>query len=236
MCCRLLAAGVAPDDSTDLPVVQLLGKGGTGGTVTNAKNPLRSRGAAGMNPRYQRITSGVQSSGQKVGPAWTVEAGCARKRNEVTTPKFPPPPRNAQNRSGFSSALARAWEPSASTTSAASRLSMVRPHFPLRYPRPPPRVSPPTPVVEMIPAGTASPNWWVAASSLPGVQPPPARTVRAAGSTSTASRRARSTTMSPSQTPAPRHCGLRRALPGGGRSESRTGLPRRRRLGRRTWR
>ena len=47
--------------------------------------------------------------------------------NDVTTPKLPPPPRIAQNRSGFSSALARTRSPSASTTSASSRLSIVEP-------------------------------------------------------------------------------------------------------------
>ncbi len=38
-----------------------------------------------------------------MGPAHTVCTGCAWNRNEVTTPKFPPPPRIAQNRSLFSS-------------------------------------------------------------------------------------------------------------------------------------
>ena len=42
---------------------------------------------------------------------------------------------------------------------------------------PPPSVSPPTPVVEMIPQGTASPCGWVAASTSAHVQPPPTRTV-----------------------------------------------------------
>ena len=50
-----------------------------------------------------------------------------RNVNEVTTPKFPPPPRNAQNRSLCELALAVTKLPSASTTSAASRLSTVRP-------------------------------------------------------------------------------------------------------------
>src|ERR1700721_2213582 len=58
----------------------------------------------------------------------------------------------------FSSALATANLPSARTTSAANRLSMVNPYFRVKCPMPPPRVKPPTPVVEMIPDGTASPN------------------------------------------------------------------------------
>src|SRR5262245_35522416 len=42
----------------------------------------------------------------------------ALNSNDVTTPKFPAPPRNAQNRSGLSSALASRSLPSAVTMSA----------------------------------------------------------------------------------------------------------------------
>ena len=87
----------------------------------------------------------------------TVPTSCSRNRNEVTTPKLPPPPRSAQNRSGCSSALARTTRPSASTTSASSRLSIARPNLRVRWPRPPPSVRPPTPVVEMMPLGVARP-------------------------------------------------------------------------------
>jgi hypothetical protein len=49
-----------------------------------------------------------RSAAQKTGPAITVgPTGCSANRNEVTTPKLPPPPRSAQNRSGCSSADAR---------------------------------------------------------------------------------------------------------------------------------
>ncbi len=44
-----------------------------------------------------------------------------------TTPKLPPPPRIPQNSSAFSESLARTVSPDAVTTSAAIRLSMVRP-------------------------------------------------------------------------------------------------------------
>ena len=54
-------------------------------------------------------------------------SGWARNVNDVTTPKLPPPPRRPQNRSGFSVALARTCSPVARTTSAATRLSIVRP-------------------------------------------------------------------------------------------------------------
>ncbi len=96
--------------------------------------------------------------------------GCSRNWNEVTTPKLPPPPRSAQNRSGFSSALACTSVPSASTTSASSRLSIVRPYLRVRWPMPPPSVSPPTPVVEMIPHGVARPARGSPRSTSPQVR------------------------------------------------------------------
>src|SRR5207248_7970304 len=138
------------------------------------------------------------SIGQNVGPPTTSLTGWARKVNSVTTPKLPPPPRSAQKSSAFSSALAVTFSPSASTTSAESRLSIVSPQPRVRYPIPPPCVSPPTPVVEMIPHGTASPYGLVAASTSPQVQPPPTRTVRASGSTVTDRSGERSATMPPS--------------------------------------
>src|SRR5204862_6430928 len=122
------------------------------------------------------------SIGRKVGPPTTSPTGWARNVNSVTTPKLPPPPRSAQKSSAFSSALALTCSPSASTTSAESRLSIVSPQPRVRYPIPPPSVSPPTPVVEMIPHGTASPYGLLAASTSPQMQPPPARTVRPSGS------------------------------------------------------
>lgn len=48
-------------------------------------------------------------------------------------------------------------EPSAVTTSAESRLSMVSPAFAVSQPVPPPSVRPPMPVWLTVPAGTASP-------------------------------------------------------------------------------
>ena len=73
-------------------------------------------------------------------------------------PEVPPPPHRAQDRSSFSSALAVTRRPSAVTTSAEIRSSQVRPYLRLRYaPIPPPKVNPPIPVVELNPAGVASP-------------------------------------------------------------------------------
>ena len=62
-------------------------------------------------------------------------------------PKLPPPPRTAQYRSGFSSALAwRSW-PSAVTMSTDFTLSSARPKRRATRPKPPPSVRPPTPGV-----------------------------------------------------------------------------------------
>jgi len=48
------------------------------------------------------------------------------KRNETTTPKFPPPPRKAQNKSAFLLSDAFTTHPSANTTSASKRLSKAQ--------------------------------------------------------------------------------------------------------------
>ena len=68
---------------------------------------------------------------------------------------------------------------------------------------PPPSVSPPTPVDETIPNGTARPKAWVAWSTSPEVHPGPTRTVRVAGSTRTPFICDRSITSPSSQLPRP---------------------------------
>ena len=71
--------------------------------------------------------------------------------------------------------------PSAVTTSAEIRLSMVRPNLRLSQPKPPPSVSPATPVVELMPSGVASPNACVSRSKSASSAPGSTRAVRAAG-------------------------------------------------------
>ena len=150
------------------------------------------------------MTSGPRSSGKSIGPASTVgPIGCARKRNDVTTPKLPPPPRSPQNRSGWSSSLAATSSPSAVTTSAATRLSIVRPCLRVSHPIPPPRVRPATPVCVTIPAGTASPNACVARSSSPSVTPASTSTSPSSASTRTPFIADRSTTSPSSQSARP---------------------------------
>ncbi len=179
------------------------GNGSAGGTTRNAKKPPSCLGAAGRNSRYQRRISPERSSGHSMGPPMIVSTGCRRNRNEVTTPKFPPPPRIAQKRSECSSSLVCTRLPSASTTSAPSRLSIDSPYPRARCPTPPPSVRPPTPVVETIPLGVASPKPCVAWSTSLHLQPPSARTVRAPGSTRVPLMAERSTTSPPSQLPKP---------------------------------
>jgi hypothetical protein len=99
--------------------------------VISPSQPLSSSGSAGSSSRYHRITSAVSSKAYSTGPPTITPfspIGWARNVKEVTTPKLPPPPRNAQNRSGWVVSSAVTKVPSARTTSAESRLSMVRPN------------------------------------------------------------------------------------------------------------
>src|SRR6516164_7512645 len=98
-------------------------------------------------------------------PPRTVLTGWTRNSNEVTTPKLPPPPRSAQNKSSFSLALATRGFPSAVTISNERTLSQVRPYFLTSQPTPPPSASPPMPVLDITPAGTAKPKTWVSRST-----------------------------------------------------------------------
>ena len=91
----------------------------------------------------------------------------------------------AQKRSEFSDSLARRICPSAVTTSAETKLSMLRPCLRVSQPIPPPRVSPPTPVWPIKPTGVASPCSCVAAIMSANSVPPPTRTRRASASTAT---------------------------------------------------
>jgi hypothetical protein len=180
------------------------GTSGPGGASRAKKAMPSSSGAWGAKSRRKRSTSGASARGQKIGPPRTIgPTACSRYSKAVTTPKFPPPPRNPQNSSGSASASTRSRSPSAVTRFTASRLSTVSPCLRIRWPSPPPKVSPPIPVCLTIPDGTASPNRWVARSSSPSRTPPAARAVRAAGSTRTAFLSDRSIISPPSTTPCP---------------------------------
>ena len=93
-------------------------------------------GACIMKSRQKRIILPVSFSSQNIGPPYTVLTGCSRNKKEVTTPKLPPPPRSAQNRSGLVLSLAVTRLPSASTSSASRRLSIVNPYVRVMLPLP----------------------------------------------------------------------------------------------------
>jgi hypothetical protein len=156
-----------------------------------------------MNSRNQRSTSPASATSKNIGPPYMSATGWSRNSRDVATPKFPPPPRSAQYRSSCSFALAVNVRPSAVTTSADTRLSHDRPAPRARYPMPPPRERPPTPVVEMMPPVVASPCAFVASLKSPHVAPPCARAVMAAGSTVTARIPERSITTPSSTVPKP---------------------------------
>src|SRR6185436_10275206 len=127
------------------------GKNGSGGALRATTQQHSSSGALATSSRYSRSTAGAAENGCTMSPAITWgPTGCRAKSNDVTTPKLPPPPRIAQNSSGCSVALARTISPAAVTTSAEIRLSTVSPCLRLSQPNPPPSVSPPMPVVELM--------------------------------------------------------------------------------------
>jgi hypothetical protein len=81
------------------------GTKGTGGAGIPAAMVLSSSGAAWAAATNPAITSAV--AGRATTPARTVSTGWSLYFRRVTTPKFPPPPRSAQNSSGR--VLASAW-------------------------------------------------------------------------------------------------------------------------------
>ena len=124
--------------------------------------------------------------------------------SRVATPKFPPPPRSAQNRSGWCSASTRSSSPSAVTTSAASRSSMVSPCLRTRKPMPPRERDAADPdragVAEARSRGRARrPRRCTRRRS----GPVSAQAVRRSASISSARSAERSSTMPPSETPWP---------------------------------
>ena len=136
-------------------------------------------------------------------PPITVSTGCSRYRNRVATPKLPPPPRIAQNRSGCESPSTCRSSPSAVTISAASRSSIVSPYLRTRYPMPPPRVMPPMPTEPVSPKPVASPWAAAAVEYAAAVIPVCAHAVRPATSMSIARMSERSSTTPPSVVPWP---------------------------------
>ena len=100
-----------------------------GRTARAARSGRRSArrcrpGSWSTKSRMNRSTSTPWSTVQKNRPRFTSgPTSWSANSNSVTTPKLPPPPRSAQNRSAFSSADACTIRPSAVTTVAPTRLS-----------------------------------------------------------------------------------------------------------------
>src|SRR5215469_6196421 len=144
---------------------------------------FNSSGASAMKslqkPSSRRISEDRPSA------STTEVSGCNRTSNSVTTPKLPPPPRKAQNKSAFSLALARTTELSAVTSVNCSTLSHDNPNRRVSHPVPPPRIRPEAPVCETTPEGKTSPALCVATSTDPNKQPPANRARRTSGSTTT---------------------------------------------------
>ena len=83
----------------------------------------RRRTGRGRHPGIARSASAPWSAPQKNSPNCDDRPDLVRRNSKsVTTPKLPPPPRIAQNRSGFSSAVARRIWPSAVTISAETQV------------------------------------------------------------------------------------------------------------------
>src|SRR5580693_7003772 len=84
--------------------------------------------------------------------------GNVAKVSEVVAPKFPPPPpRNAQNRSGLLAADAVTAWPLGSTTDADVNWSQSRPACRELAPSPPPRACPAAPTDGQVPVGMPRP-------------------------------------------------------------------------------
>src|SRR5271170_8014250 len=135
---------------------------------------------------------------------------CAAMVKRVTMPKLPPPPRSAQNSSGCESADTSITSPLASTSSRETKLSQVSPCLRENQPMPPPRARPPTPVSDMMPAGTMSRCGAVAASTSPSRHPPPTWTSLRSASTVTSRSPLRSMVKPPSDMALPATADARR--------------------------
>src|ERR1700733_1451472 len=107
---------------------------------------FKSSGASAMKSLQYSSSGRISPSGQSPSASTTELSGCSFNSNSVTTPKLPPPPRKAQNKSAFSFALARTTELSAVTRVNPATLSQDNPNLRVSHPVPPPRINPDAPV------------------------------------------------------------------------------------------
>jgi len=102
----LRGSRATPEDAANLLQMKLLGEHRNRGNHHEGEKAVDLFGRLDDKLAVCSENFGACSNGQNVGPNWTIFTGWRRNLNDVTTPKFPPPPRTAQKRSGFWSALA----------------------------------------------------------------------------------------------------------------------------------
>jgi hypothetical protein len=128
----------APSTATRLRPRIISGSSGSGGSRSTRSEVVTSSGAAAAQSRQRRSTGSSSVASQASSPAYAVAIGNSANSSAVTTPKLPPPPRSAQNRSGSWPASARTRLPSAVTSSIAVTLLVCRPCLRAYQPMPPP--------------------------------------------------------------------------------------------------
>ena len=180
------------------------GRNGSGGALRRTAQTVSASGACATKLRYCRRTWGASAKGCTISPARTCgPRGCSGNSKLVTTPKLPPPPRNAQNRSGFTVAPTWCNWPSARTISTPVSASTDIPKARVIQLNPPPSVRPATPVVELMPIGAVSQNACVSRSKSASVASRLTQAFRPAGSTVTERICDRSISSAPSATALP---------------------------------
>ena len=118
-----LVARVAPDDAAHLAQVDLRRErvAGRHRRVGEEAVELARGGGEELAVRRQHLGAAARPA-RTSGRRSPCSTSWRRNSNAVTTPKLPPPPRSAQNRSGCSSLLACTSSPLASTTSARQQV------------------------------------------------------------------------------------------------------------------
>src|SRR5215469_8083348 len=126
-------------------------------TVASASAQLL-RSAVRSQLCQPRRTCANDCGGKLMFTTSTSPVGNVAKVSEVVTPKLPPPPpRNAQNRSGWSLADAVTAAPPGNTTDADVNASDIRPACRDWAPSPPPRACPAVPTDGQVPVGIPRP-------------------------------------------------------------------------------
>src|SRR5580704_1622027 len=107
---------------------------------------FKSIGASAMKSLQYSRSPRMSDSEDNPSASTTDVSGWSLTSNSVTTPKSPPPPRRAQNKSELSLALQCTTELSAVTSVSPSTLSQDKPNRRVSHPVPPPKISPEAPV------------------------------------------------------------------------------------------